>query len=128
MARLTLQTGPGVFEVLANVCHSHQDAASQFVENAADAIQQLGIDGGRISINLQYKETPDAEEPRVLKNIVISDNGVGMSKEKMQQIIKHIGDSEKVKLALRGEKGIGILAFPLVAQELHIASTAAMLF
>ncbi|MDD5094089.1 MAG: ATP-binding protein [Dehalococcoidia bacterium] len=123
MAKITLQTGPGVFETLASVCHSHREAAKQFVENSADAIQQLGTDEGRISIRLQY-ETANAEPPaRTLKSIIVTDNGIGMSQEKMKQVLQHIGDSEKVQLALRGEKGIGILAFSLIAEELHIAST-----
>jgi hypothetical protein len=51
---LTLQTGPGVFEVLAHVCRSHQEAVKQFVENSADAIQQLSTDEGRMSVILEY--------------------------------------------------------------------------
>ncbi len=121
MTRLTLQTGPGVFEVLANVCRSYQEAAKQFVENSADAIQQASTDEGRISVHLQCDL--DSGQNRLLKTITITDNGIGMSKEKMGRILQHIGDSEKMQLALRGEKGIGILAFSLVAQELHIAST-----
>ena len=120
MAKLQLQTGPGVFEVLANVCRSYQEAVKQFVENSADAIQQAGSDEGRISIRLQYDL--DREQNRHLRTITITDNGIGMSREKMRRVLQHIGDSEKMQLALRGEKGIGILAFPLVAQELHIAS------
>ena len=121
MTRLTLQTGPGVFEVLANVCRSYQEAVKQFVENSADAIQQASTDEGRISVHLQCDL--DSEQNRLLKTITITDDGIGMSKEKMERILQHIGDSEKMQLALRGEKGIGILAFSLVAQELHIAST-----
>ena len=121
MAKLQLQTGPGVFEVLANVCRSYQEAVKQFVENSADAIQQGGSDEGRVSIHLEYDL--DEERNRHLKTITIADNGIGMNKEKMRRVLQHIGESEKMQLALRGEKGIGILAFPLVAQELHIAST-----
>ena len=121
MAKLRLQTGPGVFEVLANVCRSYQEAVKQFVENSADAIQQVGSDEGRVSVHLQYDL--DREQNRHLRTITITDNGVGMDKEKMRWVLQHIGDSEKMQLALRGEKGIGILAFPLIAQELHIAST-----
>jgi len=121
LARLKLQTGPGVFEVLADVCRNYQEAVKQFVENSADAIQQLGTDEGRIMVHLQYDL--DREQNRHLKQITIADNGIGMNKEKMRYVLQHIGDSEKIQLALRGEKGIGILAFPLVAQELHIAAT-----
>ncbi|MFC2059443.1 ATP-binding protein, partial [Chloroflexota bacterium] len=59
-----------------------------------------------------------------LKSISIEDNGVGMTPEKMKQVLHRIGDSEKLHLALRGEQGIGILAFALIAQELHLASSA----
>jgi hypothetical protein len=34
MARVNLKTGSGVFEVLAHVCRSPQEAVKQFVENA----------------------------------------------------------------------------------------------
>jgi hypothetical protein len=122
LSRVTLQTGPGVFEVLANVCRSHQEAVKQFVENSADAIQQATTDERRISVHLQYASGGD-EKARSLKNIVVADNGIGMSKEKMKYILGHIGNSEKVQMALKGEKGIGILAFSMVADDLHIAST-----
>ncbi len=123
MSRVELKTGPGVFEVLASVCHSHQEALKQFVENAADAILQFGGEEGRISIQLQYAE-PKGEPPvRTLKNIVISDNGIGMRRKKMKHVLEHIGDSEKVQFALQGEKGIGLLAFSLIAEELHLASS-----
>ncbi len=122
MSRVTLQTGPGVFEVLANVCRSHQEAVKQFVENSADAIQQATTDERRISVHLQYASDGD-EKAGSLKNIVVADNGIGMSREKMKYILGRIGNSEKVQLALKGEKGIGILAFSMVAEDLHIAST-----
>lgn len=123
MSRVPLKTGPGVFEVLASVCHSHQEALKQFVENAADAIQQSGPDEGSISIQLQYQESKGELPTRVLKNIVISDNGIGMRRRKMKYVLEHIGDSEKVQFALQGEKGIGLLAFSLIAEELHLASS-----
>jgi len=125
MATLSLQTGPGVFEVLAHVCRSHLEAVKQLVENSADAIQQAFTEEGRISIQLQYEETNGEQSPKRLKTITVADNGIGMSREKMEWVVQHIGDSEKVELALRGEKGIGLLAFSLVAEELHLASTAA---
>lgn len=124
MTRLMLQTGPGVFEVLANVCRGYHEAIKQFVENSADAIQQACIDEGRLSIQLHGEDGGNGQGVGRLTSIVVTDNGVGMSKEKMKQVLQHIGDSEKVEMALRGEKGIGLLAFSLVAQELHIASTA----
>jgi Histidine kinase-, DNA gyrase B-, and HSP90-like ATPase len=125
MARLNLQTGPGVFEVLAHVCRSHQEAIKQFVENSADAIQQLSTDEGRVSVILEYLPSENEHPGRTLSRILVADNGIGMDREKMKSVLQRVGDSEKVQMALRGEKGIGILAFSLVAQELHLASTVA---
>ncbi len=41
MTTVKLHTGPGVFEVLVNVCRNPQEALKQFVENAADAANIL---------------------------------------------------------------------------------------
>ncbi len=123
MARVRLHTGPGVFEVLANVCRNPQEALRQFVENAADAIEQAKTDEGQIRLLLQYKSTGNGHTESSLQSIAIQDNGAGMTPEKMKQVLQRIGDSEKLHLALRGEQGIGLLAFALIAQELHLAST-----
>lgn len=124
MANVKLTTGPGVFEVLANVCRNPQEALKQFVENAADAIDQTKTDEGYIRLMLQYKPAGNGEAVRSLHSIAIQDNGVGMTPEKMKQVLQRIGDSEKINLALKGEQGIGLLAFALLAEELHVASTA----
>lgn len=124
MAKVKLHTGPGVFQVLANVCRSPQEALKQFVENAADAIDQAKTDDGQIRLKLEHKSGGNGQEPSSLQRISIQDNGVGMTPEKMRQALHRIGDSEKINLALRGEQGIGLLAFALIAQELHLASTA----
>lgn len=120
MAQVALHTGPGVFAVLANVCRSPQEALKQFVENAADAIEQAEIEDGQIIIQLQYADGLTANP---LKQIAVIDNGVGVTRNKMRQVLNSIGDSEKINVALRGEQGIGLLAFPLIAQDLHLAST-----
>jgi hypothetical protein len=122
MAKLKLHTGTGIFAVLANVCRNPQEALKQFVENAADAIEQAGVRGGRISIQLKYGPSGNGQVKSTLKSIIIEDNGVGMSQEKMHQVLGRIGDSEKINLALRGEQGIGILSFALIAEEVHFAS------
>jgi len=122
MAKARLHTGTGVFAVLANVCRSPQEALKQFVENAADAVEQASPRGGRISIQLEYEPPGNGHGQDTLKSIVVEDNGVGMSREKMYQVLGRIGDSEKINLALRGEQGIGILAFALIAETIHLAS------
>ena len=55
MAKVTLHTGPGVFEVLAHVCRSPSEALKQFVENSADAIEQAKTEEGQIRIKLTYQ-------------------------------------------------------------------------
>jgi HSP90 family molecular chaperone len=124
MAKVKLHTGPGVFEVLANVCRSPHEALRQFVENAADAIEQAKTDEGDIRLTLKYAPPDSGPKGGSLQSIAIQDNGVGMTAEKMRQVVHRIGDSEKINLALRGEQGIGLLAFALIARELHLASTA----
>jgi hypothetical protein len=122
MAKLKLHTGTGIFAVLANVCRNPQEALKQFVENAADAIEQADEPEGHISIQLKFEPSGNGNAQSTLKSIVIEDNGVGMSREKMHQVLGRIGDSEKINLALRGEQGIGILSFALIAEDIHLAS------
>jgi hypothetical protein len=124
MVRIPMYTGPGVFEVLARVCRNPQEALKQFVENAADTIDHPGISDGRIQINLKYSPATNGDKQGPLKRISVQDNGMGMNRQKMQEVLHHIGDSEKVDLALRGEQGIGLLAFALIAEEVHLASSA----
>jgi hypothetical protein len=124
MAKVTLHTGPGVFEVLAHVCRSPSEALKQFVENAADAIEQAKTDEGQIRIKLTYKPILNGLGAHALERITVEDNGVGINPEKMKQVLQQIGSSEKLHLALRGEQGIGLLAFALIAEELHLASSA----
>jgi len=124
MAKIRLHTGPGVFDVLANVCRNPQEALKQFVENAADAIEQARPDDSHITIRLDYSSGNNGQGEGSLQRISIEDNGGGMTPEKMKQVLNRIGDSEKLHLALRGEQGIGILAFTLIARELHLASSA----
>ncbi len=123
MARIPMYTGPGVFEVLARVCRNPQEALKQFVENAADAIDRPGIRDGRIQIKLEYAPVTNGDKHGSLRRIIIHDNGTGMTRQKMRDVLHHIGDSEKVDLALRGEQGIGLLAFALIAEEVHLASS-----
>ncbi len=124
MAQVTLHTGPGVFEVLSHVCRNPQEALKQFVENAADAIEEINTDEGQVLIKLKYQtKLIDGINSRVLKGITVQDNGVGMDVRKMRQVLHQIGSSEKLNSALRGEQGIGLLAFALIADEMHLAST-----
>ncbi len=124
MAKVTLHTGPGVFEVLAHVCRSPSEALKQFVENAADAIEQAGTEEGEILVKLTYQPVLNGLGAHALSNIAVQDNGAGITPEKMKQVLQQIGNSEKLHMALRGEQGIGLLAFALIAEELHLASTA----
>lgn len=117
-----LKTGVGIFEVLAHICRSPLDAFKQFVENAADAIEQAGENGGCSRIEVEYETAPQGQVAAI-ESIVVEDNGIGMSPLKMRQVLQQIGNSEKLNCVLRGEKGVGILAFALIASELHLCST-----
>lgn len=124
MSKVTLHTGPGVFEVLAHVCRSPSEALKQFVENAADAVEQAQNEEGQILVKLTYQPILNGIGAHALKSITVEDNGEGMGPDKMKQVLQQIGSSEKLHLALRGEQGIGLLAFALITEELHLASTA----
>ena len=104
MAKVTLHTGPGVFEVLAHFCRSPSEALKQFVENAADAIEQAKTEEGQIRIKLTYKPVLNGLGAHALESITVEDNGVGINPEKMKQVLQQIGSSEKLHLALRGEQ------------------------
>jgi hypothetical protein len=118
MAEIRLQTGARVFEVLAYLSHGPLEALKQFVENGADAIEQARRTDGCIRIRLDHVSSLNGHSPQ----IVVEDNGIGMSPEKMRQILQNIGNSEKLQHVLRGEKGVGILGFAVVAEELHLSS------
>ncbi|OGN99983.1 MAG: hypothetical protein A2Y59_03095 [Chloroflexi bacterium RBG_13_52_14] len=118
MAEIRLQTGSRVFEVLAYLCHSPLEALKQFGENAADAIEQSENEDGCIRVRLDNSTHNGSRLPQ----IIIEDNGIGMGSEKMEYILQNIGNSEKLQHVLRGEKGVGILAFALIADELHLSS------
>ncbi len=127
MTKVQLHTGPGVIEVLVNVCRNPQEALKQFVENAADAIEQAASQDGRISIELRYRQyrmDGTGRADGALHTITVSDNGIGLTPEKMEHVLQRIGDSEKLSLVLRGEQGIGLLAFAQIAEEVHLASSA----
>lgn len=118
MADIKLQTGSRVFEVLAYLCHSPLEALKQFVENGADAIEQSGRSDGCIRVRLDHTQSQQNRS----SVIIVEDNGIGMSSKKMEHILQNIGNSEKLQHVLRGEKGVGILAFALIADELHLSS------
>ena len=114
--QVSLATGPGVYSVLAHICRSPLEAFRQFVENAADAIQVAGEGDGRIEVHTVS----------VTRNglvLSVEDNGAGLSVDKMVQVLRNIGHSDKLRLALRGEKGVGILAFALLCEEMHVSSS-----
>ena len=118
MAEIKLQTGTRVFEVLAYLCHSPMEALKQFVENGADAIEQAGKTDGCIRVRLDHSSDEQNRAPQ----IIVEDNGIGIGSKKMGRILQNIGNSEKLQHVLRGEKGVGILAFALIADELHLSS------
>jgi len=66
---------------------------------------------------LDHGSPHNGDRERPLHRIAIHDNGAGMTADKMKEVLQRIGDSEKIDLALRGEQGIGLLAFALIAMS-----------
>lgn len=103
---------------LGQVYADPRDALNEFVSNAADEYRQSGRLGGVITILL--KRT--GAQP----HIRVSDDGRGMSREKLEAVATSLCQSEKAELReipeIIGEKGIGILGFAAVAERCDIVS------
>lgn len=119
-----VQAGDRFLEVIATISGDVHEQFHQFVENAADAIDNADRLDGVIQIELQRpsgKGTGRRGRPPV-ESIVIRDNGIGMSVADMRQVVSSVGDSGKIDKMLRGEKGVGIWAFANLSEELHLSS------
>ena len=83
----------------------------EYVTNSLDGREQ-----GRLE-NIVVLVLPEQ------KRIVISDNGIGMTPEKLESLRHSIGYSDKAeRVDMRGEKGLGILAFASAGTRLMAVS------
>lgn len=103
---------------LGQVYGDPRDALNEFVSNAADEYAQAGPPGRTVRITLRRGgRTPQ---------IVVSDDGRGMTRPRLEAVAGHLCESEKAALLeadrVIGEKGIGILAFASFAEQCDIVT------
>jgi hypothetical protein len=105
---------------LGQVYGDPRDALNEFVSNAADEYAQAGPAGRTIRITLRRSGR--------LPQIVVSDDGRGMTRERLEAVAGNLCESEKAALLdadrVIGEKGIGVLAFAAFAEQCDIVSRA----
>ncbi len=91
-------------------------AFKEYVTNGIDAIYQgrlTGFDSGLIKILLDPVQT----------RLIIQDDALGMSREKVESLPVNIGESDKKgKIDLRGEKAVGLLAFGSLGDQMHLVT------
>ncbi|MFH1307536.1 MAG: ATP-binding protein [archaeon] len=91
-----------------------ESVVREYLTNSYDA----AIEG--LLLNARVSVIPEQ------KRLIFSDNGCGMSLEKLTSLRSRIGESDKVEREdLRGNKGLGILSFASVGDMVHIVSREA---
>lgn len=105
---------------LGQVYGDPRDALNEFVSNAADEYAQAGPAGRTIRITLRRSGR--------MPQIVVSDDGRGLTRNRLEAVAGHLCESEKAALLeadkIVGEKGIGILAFAAFAEQCDIVTRA----
>ncbi len=103
---------------LGQVYADPRDALNEFVSNAADEYAQAERTGGVIRIILRRS----GRDPQ----IVLSDAGRGMTRQRLEQVAGSLCESEKARAReverIIGEKGIGILGFASIAEQCDIVT------
>ncbi|MAG45595.1 MAG: hypothetical protein CMH63_02365 [Nanoarchaeota archaeon] len=90
-----------------------KNAVREFVTNSLDAMVPGDDKIGEISV----VSFPNR------RRVVVSDNGIGMGYDELTALPESIGYSGKAgKIDMRGEKGLGLLAFGSVGDVMHIIS------
>src|SRR4030043_329365 len=96
--------------ILSEIQRDPRDALSEFVSNGRDALVQEEIANGTVRLNLQRQGGG--------LSIMVTDDGIGMSKDKLHYIATHLCDSDKVNMEnMIGHKGIGIISFLQLSDE-----------
>src|SRR3989338_905679 len=92
------------------------DALREYVTNAIDEIYDMNETGGLVRIIL------DPVQSRVM----IHDNAVGMTAERLAQLPLAVGTSiKRGKIDKRGEKGLGLISFGSLGERMHIITRTA---
>ncbi len=85
-------------------------ALREYVTNAID-ILSLSSHQGLVQVSLDSGN----------RNVIVSDNGYGMSIEKVESLPDNIGNSDKYNQPdQRGEKAVGLLAFGSMGHKVHL--------
>lgn len=113
--RMEIGDFANLLTILSEVQRDPRDALAEFISNGRDALVQAGIFNGTVRVNLK--------RGKAALSITVSDDGIGMSKDKLHYIAHHLCDSDKVNVPnMIGHKGIGIISFLQLANECHIVS------
>jgi hypothetical protein len=115
--RGTIKVGDftNLLTILSEVQRDPRDALAEFVSNGRDALVQGGVANGTVRLNLKREKGA--------LSVSVSDDGIGMSKDKLHHIATHLCDSDKVNVPnMIGHKGIGIISFLQLGDECHIVS------
>ena len=122
-----VQTGDRILEVIAAISGDVYDQFHQFVENAADAIDETNRPDGAIHIELLRPSRRGSRRRgrAPIESVIVRDNGIGMSVADMRLVLRNVGDSQKIDKMLRGEKAVGLWAFANLCEELHLSSRRA---
>ncbi len=117
---MDLKIGKFTLETLTTgMYESPKDMYREYIQNAADSIDNaincgiLSKGKENISININEEESL----------IEISDNGMGVSAELVEQYLLNIGDSAKYNTNSRGFRGIGRLAGLAYCDELTFTTS-----
>lgn len=111
MVRFDQERGQDLALVELSKAYDEKRAIREFVTNGLDArIAGLSEDVSVIS------------NPRQ-RRLMISDNGMGMSEQKLFSLPLRVGYSDKKgNIDMRGEKGLGILGFGSLGEVMHVIS------
>lgn len=88
------------------------DVLAELCQNAVDAIRQTTVQQGLIRLEI------DANE----KSILISDNGVGITPEKLPELLKPFASDKAGSEDTIGEKGVGLTFVMFSCNEFYIKS------
>lgn len=104
---MNIKIGKYTLETLTTgMYETPRDIFREYIQNAADSIDnavKMGIlfsKDGKIEISINKEES----------RIVITDNGIGVQADKVEEFLLSIGDSKKCQASNRGFRGIGRLA------------------
>lgn len=115
----------GILKVLSDNLYSHKEVfVRELLQNAVDAIKARGHkEQFEAHIKIDYY---DADNHR---GLVISDNGIGLTEDEVNEFLSKIGASSKSQQALEetrndfiGQFGIGLLSCFMVSDEIVVHS------